>query len=235
MAGESFIADVLKGRRTLHIEVRDECGAVIGSMAPVSAGTLADHELLSRITAWRNNAKEHFFMQGTLTIEQTEEWVRKSLLMDHRRLLFLIYAGTKAIGTVGFSGLNERSAELGNLVRGEVGGGFKLMQCAHRALIAWLFETFKIATEYAMVLADNPVAINHLRRLGFVPTEETSLSRHDDGRGVYYVPDARGTIDPTARRALRMELTRVDWLRQVDAEPETIQPSWYLRPRLNAN
>lgn len=234
LLGENLIAEVLSGRRDLRVEVYDLRGNPLGYLAPVTEHSLADQDLIHKLTRWRNHAKEYFFTQITLTCQQTEEWLRIKLLKDHRRLLFVIYAGTTPIGTVGFLLLPGRSAELGNLVRGESGGGFAIMQRSHQALLEWLFVTLEIETAIALVFEDNKIAVNHLRAIGFQSRDQLPLSRQDGVGTVRYEPGSDPTQLPNLRNALRMELSRTEWLDSA-TKPGTPRPSWYSQLPENAS
>lgn len=224
---ETVIHEILAGRKALQIEVYNDAGAKVGYLSPLSSASLDDIDLIGRLTRWRNDAREYFFTQKILSSEETEAWMRDCLLNDPHRLLFVIHAGEKAVGTVGFALLQDRSAELGNLIRGEPGGGFTLMQRAHNALLDWLFRNIDIDIAIAMVFADNTVAVNHLRLLGLQPIERVQMHRTEEGPTVTYQVESLLAPRAVMRDALKMGMRREDWLRQREKEPLKARPSWY--------
>jgi RimJ/RimL family protein N-acetyltransferase len=220
---EEKIASVLAGTRSLRIDICDDRSTTIGYLTPITSSSLSDEDLLRRLTEWRNRARERFFSQATLTCTQTAEWMRRSVLTNHNRLLFVINADSTPIGTVGFTLTSSRSAEQGNLIRGESGGGLKFMQRAHRALLQWLFQNFDIDNTYALVFADNFFAVNHLRSLGFVDIERIAMYRREGSGSVHYEADASGLGVPRQRDALKMELRRSDFLNEMHKNSCTVQ------------
>lgn len=228
---ETVIYEILAGRKALQIEVYNDAGAKMGHLSPLSSASLDDKDLIDRLTRWRNDAREHFFSQRILSREETEAWMRDCLLNDPHRLLFVIHAGEKAVGTIGFALLQDRSAELGNLIRGEPGGGFTLMQRAHSALLDWLFRNIDIDIAIAMVFADNTVAVNHLRLLGLQPIERVQMHRTEEGPAVTYQVEPLLAPGAVMRDALKMGMRREDWLRQREKGPLKARPSWYAHAR----
>lgn len=227
MDSDTLITRILDGQEKLRIDISDDQPAVVGFLAPITKANATDTQLIERLTEWRNRAKQHFFTQATFTYDQTAEWLWNRLLEDPTRLLFIIHAGTKAVGTVGFKTLPNRSAECGNLLRGEKGGGYKLMYFAHLAMLEWMFENLAIESAYGMVFADNLFSLNHMRSLGFMPTERIPLHRREEGNSILFEMGIPGSDSPDGRYAVKCELKRADFRSQKDGSTKSIRPSCY--------
>jgi RimJ/RimL family protein N-acetyltransferase len=216
----AWIRRVIAGEIPVRIDIRDDSGELIGSLTPLTRAVLGDQDVIDRITRWRNLASKAFLTQFTARPERTRRWLESVVLPADDRLLFLIRTpDDQPIGHYGFIKLDTVSAEVDNLVRGESGGSPRLIPCAERALIAWLFDTFALAVIRAHVLAHNPLALALHRDFGFVPTARLPLCKATVGEELHLsIKGVDGEPSPDNLYLQRLEVTPATFRPEGDAE-----------------
>ena len=119
----TWIRDVVEERTTLRINVPDANEVRIAYMTPITRTRPASDEVVEALTRWRNRARRFFLTQFEATVERTRGWLESVVLTADDRLFFLLYTDSgKLVGHYGFIHMDERSAEVDNLMRGESGG-----------------------------------------------------------------------------------------------------------------
>lgn len=174
-----------------------------GLLSPVCELHVDDDRLIAELSRWRHEHRAAFPSQFTVTEAGTARWLRRALLEVPDRILFLVCnRHGHAIGHLGFAdGLaGERSLEVDNVVRGELGQP-GLMSAALRRLIAWGTETLGAGEIHLRVFEDNVRAVAFYRRLGFAEAESIPLHREAVGDGVSMRPATSGeSVDRTFLR-----------------------------------
>jgi RimJ/RimL family protein N-acetyltransferase len=204
---QSFIGKIISGQAVLRINILDDEACLIGHLYPVTRSVLADYELIQKLTNWRNLARRYFFTQFTATCERTRSWLKDVLLADECRLLFVINSNSKPVGHIGFRDLHDRTADLDNLIRGEIGGHPQLIYHAEIALIHWMFQNLEIDSVCAWVLAHNTVVSSLHKRVGFEPAEKVPLLQvQQEGTVILEKGDPEG-VSPCGLYAQRIVLT----------------------------
>jgi len=206
----TWIRDVVDGRTSIRIEILDPDGVRIGFMEPVTQSTPASDDVMQAMTRWRNLARSSFFTQFEATVPRTRRWLEAVLQAADDRLLFLIYTDTgKLVGQYGFIHMDERSAELDNLIRGETGGAPQLIQRTERTFLKWLFDTFNLETLSGRAFSHNALALRMhydvgFRSVGRVPLKQTAT----EGELHYDVVGGDGEPSPDNRYCELIELRR---------------------------
>jgi len=174
-----------------RLPIPDAAGTVLGALQRVTEREASDPGVLADLTTWRNANQRFFLTQFTATVPRTAEWLRRSLLADPSRALFLIEDATgTTIGHLGIFGLGTDVPELDNMIRGRSGGHPRLMFWAELAVIAWAFRDPNVKSIRLHVFSNNRVTIRLHRSVGFEPGAVRKLSRLTVGDEEHLVPDS---------------------------------------------
>ena len=202
-----LVRSILNDEFTVTIKIVDDEGIPIGHLWPITKAAGSNSELIQRLTDWRNRARTHFFTQFTATYERTRSWLKDIVLPDDHRLLFVINSDSKPLGHIGFRDLHDRTVELDNLIRGEIGGHPQLIYHSEVALIHWMFQNLEIDSVCAWVLAHNTVVSSLHKRVGFEPVERVPLLKvQQEGTLRFEKGDPTG-VSPSGLYAQRIVLT----------------------------
>jgi hypothetical protein len=188
--------------------IRDAAGTVLGRLRRASERDADDAALLTDLTAWRNTHRRFFLTQFRATVPRTEGWLRRAVLSNPTRALFLIEDdhGT-TIGHLGVQELGTDAPELDNMIRGRAGGDPQLMFWAEVAVIEWTFQDPRVKSACLHVFSNNWIPIGIHRSIGFVPGEVRKLSRLKVGEEEHLVPNSTEG-EPEKFGYLRMTLSR---------------------------
>ena len=203
---KEYWSRIVEGNVPLVIPINDDNGAEIGVLRPITKMHLQSNDVIEKMTNWRNQYKTFFLTQFNATPERTRRWLEEVVLKDNTRLLFLIFTPTKLVGHYGFKKLSPDSVEIDNLIRGEVGGHPKLIYYAEISLIKWLFTTFEVKKIYGFALADNFMALNLHKSVGFRLTELVPLKRLEVRGDVHLKMDIPGDPSPDGLYSQKIEL-----------------------------
>jgi L-amino acid N-acyltransferase YncA len=214
---QGYIHEIINRREVVRINVLDDEASLIGHLDPVTRAALADDDLIQKLTHWRNVASRYFFTQFTATCDRTRDWLEKVVLNDSNRLLFIIHSKTGPVGQHGFKGLSPDSAELDNLIRGEMGGHPRLIHYAEIALVRWLFAVLDIKLILAYVLSDNHRALDLHREVGFRATEVFPLHKTETDGEIHLVRGKSGSPSPDGLYTQKMELDRSEFMERQGA------------------
>ena len=199
---------VIEGKESLVIPIRDDNGAEIGVLLPVTKMHLQVNDVIEKMTNWRNQYKDFFLTQFNATPARTKQWLEKMVLSDTTRLMFLIYCKDTLIGHYGFKELNDDSAFLDNGMRGERGGHPLLMRYAASSLVKWLFDVMEVNMVYGYIFANNAMVVRLHRDLGWTFAEKFPLQKQVDGDEIKWVVGKPGELSPDNRYYQKVVMMR---------------------------
>jgi len=196
-------------RRSMHrleIPIVNGENEHVGKLSAFTDATVADPKLIEMLTLWRNRHRQFFLTQFEATVSRTRQWLERTVLADHNRLMFFIHEGNEEpIGHIGVLRLDRPMVELDNMVRGRSGRNGQLMYQAEVALLRWLFEVRRASGVYLLVLTNNWMTINLHSSIGFKMIETSPLVRKELNGEVHLVIGATGG-ELLAAKLGRMEL-----------------------------
>ncbi|MEX2322714.1 MAG: bifunctional GNAT family N-acetyltransferase/PLP-dependent aspartate aminotransferase family protein [Acidimicrobiia bacterium] len=153
-------------------------------LLPVSEGTVSG-DLVAEFGQWRAAHQYAYPTRFEVTAEGTESWLRKAVLANADRLLFLITdSASSRLGHIGLV-LREDldcTVELDNVLRGRPGVK-GAMSSATLALENWAYEQLGALRVVLRVLASNSKAVAFYEKIGYEEWERTPLTRRDEGDG----------------------------------------------------
>lgn len=173
---KKMIEDAINEKIPLKIDIVNDNYEKIGYLKPITKSIVLNDFIIKKLTKWRNNSMQFFMTQFNATFERTKNWLNKTVLSDNTRVLFIIYDSSgKAIGNYGFARLNEYSAEIDNLIRGETEGHPQLIYYTEVALIKWIFSNLRIEKITGNIFTDNIIPLLIHKEVGFIIREKYPL------------------------------------------------------------
>ena len=161
-----------------------------GFLVPVCDAHLDDHDLLQKITNWRNVNVDVYPTQFSATLESTKIWMKDRLLAVDDRILFLVCENNgKAWGHIGFNGCfnSDLSFEIDNVIKGESDAQKGIFSEAMIALIEWARKTINVNNFYLRVMDKNHHAIHFYKKNEFVEERLIPLIKVEKTGSINYI------------------------------------------------
>jgi len=207
------------GAETESIPIVDETGKVLGALRPIDATSAEDDRVPGLLAVWRNSFAHRFLTQFEATPRGMREWLNTTVIPADDRILFLVLDGSgKPVGYCGTREVTEHAAELAVMVRGESGGGRRMMLLAEVTLLNWMYNVLGVGSVWLQVFSDNQMASMLHEMVGFAVSKTYRMTKTVDDRGTTYTVDraccvAPGEFGLTEMRLSRAEFsTRFGWL-----------------------
>lgn len=170
-----------------NISIMKSDSTVIGHLQPMNMSFAEDTEIIQALANWRQKYMQFFLTQFTATAERTQNWLKNLVLKDTSRILFLICQHGKPIGNFGVCHIGRTSAELDNLIRGEVIQEKQLIFYAEQCLCHWLFRELRLSEIYLHVFSNNHRTIALHSSIGFTITKLSKMTTEMDGDTLKFV------------------------------------------------
>lgn len=201
-----LITRIVNEEQPLRIDITIDGDTLIGYLTPITKSSLANTDLIGKMTAWRNRMRSCFLNQAAVTTEKTKAFLTSSVLSDPTRMLFIVHSLTQPVGTLGIKvgppwvhGAGPRGceqdgrklAELANLLRGSREGDPRLMYQGEMALMDWAFRQLEVDLFWTAVPSNNRLALTLHQSAGFKPTQLVPLYKVDKEGQTHLLCQAR--------------------------------------------
>ena len=167
---------------TIPLKVEND---LIGFLKPITKDVLIKSKsnslLISKLSKWRENNKR-WFDSFRVTDEGTSIWLKKSVIDQSDRLLFIVQSIEKI--DIGHMGLFRGEAD--NFIRGEPSLNKGIMTISLQEMLYWSFKRLKIKKLYLRVFSDNKKAIRFYENCGFRKLGEIKLKKVIKGSSIRY-------------------------------------------------
>lgn len=185
-----FLKGLNEDARDEFIPVRNDKNILIGNLVPITRERAKDKETVLSLVRWRKKHMRVFLTQFEPTYERTRGWLENVVLKDDTRIFFLIMTESgRAIGNLGVCNITEDSAELDNLIRGEMGGDPNLIAFAEVSIINWLYKALGVSNIRLHVFSNNIMTMMLHSSVGFTRERCYRLTKIQDGADLIHVVD----------------------------------------------
>ena len=131
------------------IPIRTSEGIQIGVLRPIDESLSKLPEVIEKLTRWRRRFMQYFLTQFPASEVRTAAWLEKAVVPGDDRILFLICDdGGRLVGNLGVCDIKPHEAEVDNVIRGEKGGGPRLIFFAGIAMLSWLYSLPKNSSTF---------------------------------------------------------------------------------------
>ena len=168
-AAERKLADAKSATDPLRFQIRDDAGAIVATLRPLLASDLGDDRLVATLARWREDNKDRFLTIVPFDPEGTRRWIERFPVGDPKRILFLVEGPDgERLGHYGLLLIGPGEAEIDNTLRGSTSGPRGLFALVAHKVIRWAIDELGARRLIVRVMSNNPAAIRHQERNGFV-------------------------------------------------------------------
>lgn len=143
-------------------------GEVVAHLIPVGNWILSRTKVLMSVAEWRNKYMRFYLTQFDADLENATNYILSKINPNSSAIFFMIADQQfKMIGHIGFSNIFSGTAELDNVLLGEVSPVRNLMQDVENQSIKWIVDFLDLEKIYLKVLSYNFLAIDLHQMCGF--------------------------------------------------------------------
>jgi perosamine synthetase len=149
-----------------------------GYLIPLSTIHLENDEIINNLWSWREIHSYAYPSRSNTTLESTRNWIKKAIIENPDRILFLIYdENQKFVGHAGFADAANENCEIefDNILRGDQESRKGLMFDVMTTLETWARSVLFPNSFYLRVLESNKHAVQFYNRIGFVESYKYGL------------------------------------------------------------
>jgi RimJ/RimL family protein N-acetyltransferase len=181
-AAEQKLARAKSSTDPLRFDIRGQSGGLVAKMRPLLETDIADDELVATIARWREKNKERFLTIIPFDPEGTRQWIKRFPVGDPKRILFLVEGPDgERLGHYGLLIIGNGEVEIDNTLRGSVRCPAGLFGQVAQRIIRWVIDDLGAKRLIVRVMSNNPVAIRHQERNGFIQESVLPLRETRDG------------------------------------------------------
>ena len=171
-------------------------------------------ETISLLTNWRNQHVKSFFSYFQATDKRTKAWLRRDVIDNPNRILFMVFIDGKKIGHAGMCRYNKQtnSAEIDNFIRSDKSGFPGLMNEIEKGLLRWMFEELNLSKVQGWLFADNFWSNSLHQKCGFKITRKFPLKKTETEDGWMWEEDKSNPDGSSVERYGNLiEITREEY------------------------
>lgn len=200
--------EIIAGTRQLGLDILDDEGNMVGTLAPLTRAHLDDPDIIEKLTDWRNQNMGNFLSQFVATPERTRNWMQNVLFKARGQMLFLVWAEQRVVGHFGFKELTADEVLLDNAMRGDRAGHPRLFVFAGRALVHWLLTEAGVRRVHAYVMADNVPSLMMNKQIGFGGWARHPLLKRERDGETHWDMGPEGASSPDGRYCFKLVIER---------------------------
>ena len=169
----------------LRFDLRDDSSRIVATMRPLLESDIHDDALVETIARWREANRERFLTIVPFDPEGTRRWIRDFPVGDPKRILFLVEDPRgEPLGHYGLLLIGEGEAEIDNTLRGSSVLPSGLFGQVAQQIIQWAIRELGAKRLIVRVMSNNPAAIRHQERNGFIRENLLPLREVRDGNTI---------------------------------------------------
>lgn len=175
--------------KRVQILLRDSAGKELATLKPVNRDILPEiFEISLLLSEWREKTKRFFKTGFEKNASNTESWLRKTVIENDSKILYLILVNNRVIGHFGLTNIQDGSAELDNAIRGVKGGHPDLFRYAEFVILDLAFNYLGLKYVCGHLFSNNIPAMTLHKQFGFSEVTRKPLKLvSSDSRWEYVV------------------------------------------------
>lgn len=136
-------------------------------------------ETVNLLYNWRKKYRDMFATDFRMNEEKTRKWIKKDILENPERILFMIYFNNKKIGNIGTAIYDKttNSARLDNMMKDPNCNYPGIMTVVEKSYLKWMFDGLKLAKITGFLFSDNIKMMNIHKKCGWVTVDVVPVKR----------------------------------------------------------
>ena len=167
----------------------------------------------------RKKYRKMFATDFEMTEEKTRNWIKKLILGNPERILFIIYFDNKKIGCIGNGGYDKKnnSSRLDNMMKDPLCNLPGAMTIVEKVYLKWMFDDLKLSKITGFLFSDNSRMMKIHKKCGWITTDVVPIKKiFTEEETRWEVITTKSNNENVERHFNKIELTRENIMKNFD-------------------
>jgi len=127
----------------------------------------------------RKQFRNMFATDFVMTKSKTKQWIKKDILENKERVLFMIYVDGEKIGCIGNGGydIQKNSSRLDNMMKDPTYEIRGIMTIIEKVYLKWMFDCFQLSKITGYLFSDNEKMMMIHKKCGWILLDKVPLKK----------------------------------------------------------
>ena len=176
-------------------------------------------ETVILLTKWREMYRNNFGTDFSISEKKTREWLRKGVLENPDKIVFVIYVENRKIGIISTAEYDEKtnSAILDTMMKDPTYKLPGLMTTIEKVYLKWMFDELNLSKITGFLFSDNKKMMNIHQKCGWAIIDIAPIQKISTDEGTKWEKISSKLDNMKAERYFNLiELTRENLMRNFD-------------------
>ena len=176
-------------------------------------------ETVILLTKWREMYRNNFGTDFSISEKKTREWLRKGVLENPDKIVFVIYVENRKIGIISTAEYDEKtnSAILDTMMKDPTYKLPGLMTTIEKVYLKWMFDELNLSKITGFLFSDNKKMMNIHQKCGWAIIEIVPIQKISTDEGTKWEKISSKLDNMKAERYFNLiELTRENLMKHFD-------------------
>ena len=167
----------------------------------------------------RKKYRKMFATDFEMTEDKTRNWIKKLILENPERILFMIYFDNKKIGCIGNGGYDKKnnSSRLDNMMKDPLCNLPGAMTIVEKVYLKWMFDDLKLSKITGFLFSDNSRMMKIHKKCGWITTDVVPIKKiFTEEETRWEVITTKSNNENVERHFNKIELTRENIMKNFD-------------------
>ena len=176
-------------------------------------------ETVILLTKWREMYRNNFGTDFSISEQKTREWLRKGVLENPDKIVFVIYVENRKIGIISTAEYDEKtnSAILDTMMKDPTYKLPGLMTTIEKVYLKWMFDELNLSKITGFLFSDNKKMMNIHQKCGWAIIDIVPIQKISTDEGTKWGKISSKLDNMKAERYFNLiELTRENLMKHFD-------------------
>ena len=176
-------------------------------------------ETVILLTKWREMYRNNFGTDFSISEKKTREWLRKGVLENPDKIVFVIYVENRKIGIISTAEYDEKtnSAILDTMMKDPTYKLPGLMTTIEKVYLKWMFDELNLSKITGFLFSDNKKMMNIHQKCGWAIIDIVPIQKISTDEGTKWEKISSKLDNMKAERYFNLiELTRENLMKHFD-------------------
>ena len=176
-------------------------------------------ETVILLTKWREMYRNNFGTDFSISEQKTREWLRKGVLENPDKIVFVIYVENRKIGIISTAEYDEKtnSAILDTMMKDPTYKLPGLMTTIEKVYLKWMFDELNLSKITGFLFSDNKKMMNIHQKCGWAIIDIVPIQKISTDEGTKWEKISSKLDNMKAERYFNLiELTRENLMKHFD-------------------